>query len=744
MIELPVITSFVHFKRAERRKQRRQTFHGFSGQDENTESVINQNISSILPCGQAFNSTDVIKTGCLSAHKEGLGKNVTFKETFDKEMCPGNIKWNKSTSSCKTDANSRSCKKQASKESFKSQSKSGSNGEIMQFECESDGKNVDSLKKKAVKLTNDSLVLQGDERIIDDGATVKENLVAYCYETHEPEALLSRNGVAEDLSDLSKGKEGTFALANKDMCNVERGSCAKEVDDLSNKTANKSRINRNSQDTENVNLPEVTCTLNEKGKGFPEREPDNVSMLTNNVSDSSSFGNCHWLKLFEEEFPRRSLRLQSTPNFQCRDDTCDISHVPQGSKTKPPKTKQLRGGKERQKKKIKATLNVKNLSVLDGTQRKRTVDDFIFPKPGLELTKPSGPLGIVVDFSLPDKEFVKLKLAKIKSALLAERKKNNVSERKEMALTPAHESGKICKLTDEKSANKEENSNIYELKEQYQAVENVSELPSANHKQWSISNKQNSVPEIQDSFVSSADMVGSDDGIKSKDIDMVSSANAAEKVKTTMINVMPMMATCVEYPRQSFLLQNTTNNDTCVKAHSSPKQKLSEGDSTKKIIMPCQAVSDDKYLQSVLKTDDYESANRISFENERLKECNKEDKAGNNEALTVNMCLQKTTTSDNVDEEFLNQRESAVGLNFSFNSGAQTASRNICEEELHRFSTNALSSLTNNTDSRLGDRVTCGKMSEPLESSQVSYKCMASAGEPTDGAPVDMTVCLQV
>ncbi|XP_067043407.1 partner and localizer of BRCA2-like isoform X2 [Acropora muricata] len=719
-------------ERAERRRQRRQTFHGFSGQDENTESVTNQNTSSILPCAQAFNSTDVIKTGCLSAHKGGLGKNVSFEETFSKEMCPGNTQWNRSTSSCKTDVKSRSCKKQASKESLKSQSKSGSNGVTMQFEGETDGRNVDSPKKKEIQFTNESLVLQDDERIVDEGAN------------HECEALVFRSNVVEGLSDLSKCEEGIFALANKDVGSVERGSCAKEVDDLSNKNANnKGRRNRNSQDTKNVNLLEDSCTLNKKGNGFQEREPDNVSMLRENASDSSSFENCHWLKLFEEEFPRRSPRFQSTPNFRCRDDTCHISRVTPVSKTKPSKTKRLRAEKEHKKEKIKGTPNIKkNLSVLDGTYGKRSVDDFVFPKPGLELTKPGGPLGIVVDFSLPDDAFVKLKLAKIKSALLVERKKKIVSDGKEMALTPVQESGKICKVTDEKCANKEKNSNIYEQKKQHQTVETVSELPSAKHERWS-SNKQNSVPETQDSIFSPADMLGFDDGIKSKDVDMVSSANAAEKVKTAMTEVVPMTATYVQHPRQSFLLQNTTTNDKCTKAHSSPKQKPSEGDSTKKI-MPCQAVSDDKCLQSLLKTDDFENAKEISFENETLKEWNKEDEAGNNEASAVNIHLQKTTTSDNVDEEFLNQKESAVGLNFSLDSGDQATSRNVCEEELHRFSINALSPATNHTGPRLGDQVTPhGKMNEPLESSQLPYTCMESAGEPTDGAPVDMTACLQ-
>ena len=39
-----------------------------------------------------------------------------------------------------------------------------------------------------------------------------------------------------------------------------------------------------------------------------------------------------------------------------------------------------------------------------------------FPKPTQDFTKPGGPLSIIVDFSLPDKEFAKLKLQKIKNS----------------------------------------------------------------------------------------------------------------------------------------------------------------------------------------------------------------------------------------------------------------------------------------------------------------------------------------
>ena len=55
--------------------------------------------------------------------------------------------------------------------------------------------------------------------------------------------------------------------------------------------------------------------------------------------------------------------------------------------------------------------------------------DFVFPRPFSEQTKPGGPLGVVVDFSLPDKEFAKLKLAKIKDALAAERISRQVNNK---------------------------------------------------------------------------------------------------------------------------------------------------------------------------------------------------------------------------------------------------------------------------------------------------------------------------
>ena len=60
-----------------------------------------------------------------------------------------------------------------------------------------------------------------------------------------------------------------------------------------------------------------------------------------------------------------------------------------------------------------------NCATLDSSVKKSDLDGsckFLFPKPSIALTKPGGPLSVIVDFSLPDKEFAKLKLQKIKNS----------------------------------------------------------------------------------------------------------------------------------------------------------------------------------------------------------------------------------------------------------------------------------------------------------------------------------------
>lgn len=100
---------------------------------------------------------------------------------------------------------------------------------------------------------------------------------------------------------------------------------------------------------------------------------------------------CHrketWSHLFQEEMPRRSPRLKSKARHE--NSVCD------GDPTRKTKTH----------KKYAPTCST-NASPED--------HQCPFPRPSVELTKNGGPLSIIADFSLPDKEFAKLKLEKIR------------------------------------------------------------------------------------------------------------------------------------------------------------------------------------------------------------------------------------------------------------------------------------------------------------------------------------------
>lgn len=66
--------------------------------------------------------------------------------------------------------------------------------------------------------------------------------------------------------------------------------------------------------------------------------------------------------------------------------------------------------------------NWSTLNLINKKNHSNSLCKFLFPKPPPELAKPGGPLSVIVDFSLPDKEFAKLKLQKIKNTRVKEQK----------------------------------------------------------------------------------------------------------------------------------------------------------------------------------------------------------------------------------------------------------------------------------------------------------------------------------
>ena len=124
----------------------------------------------------------------------------------------------------------------------------------------------------------------------------------------------------------------------------------------------------------------------------------------------------NWMHLFEEEYPRRSPRLRSIPNYvnKVRFPEKKADYVKQ-----PFKLKTARKQKSRFHKVVnlgnECKLFCKKETSLFGLPENQSVDNLVFPRPSLEQTTAGGPLSVIVDFSLPDKDFAKLKLAKIKS-----------------------------------------------------------------------------------------------------------------------------------------------------------------------------------------------------------------------------------------------------------------------------------------------------------------------------------------
>ena len=233
---------------------------------------------------------------------------------------------------------------------------------------------------------------------------------------------------------------------------------------------------RNSSDHHNARDDSTrhTCSL--------EKENDRVTVIENggkhqNESTSNSFtldesddcpsGNQPWLWLFEEQFPRRSPRIQSMPNFR------DQAHFSQDNKvTHPKKTKRIRKKKSRTENDTPSSRNnnLKSTTLLKNNGNSPHSSNFVFPRPTQEQTKNGRSLAVVVDFSLPDKEFAKLKLAKIKGTLSAERSSKDLNTVVEKIMEGhGTEVKRDTKLFDTKCENKR-------VVEEKTAAENIGEL----------------------------------------------------------------------------------------------------------------------------------------------------------------------------------------------------------------------------------------------------------------------------
>ncbi|XP_022782318.1 uncharacterized protein LOC111323273 [Stylophora pistillata] len=420
-----VLQEVVAEARAEIRKQRRQTFSGFAVKEEITCGDA-QNRSSTLLSRKSFSPEDA-NSSSLSAHKKGVFKTVTFKdvvETHQQLLCE---RKSKSKNGIVVVSHETSKQRSAPVESCKPDD---NDNKIIQI-------GVGSNNVLGYETDNQWVALSSDDNALHDNAALPEN-----------------SRVASEHKDFSKSKDNqghtlrTAACSglNKDVVQIPLGNNenSKSVKDIS--FANNGKVSEvveslsigtvtvvNSESINNEVIQKCLPKVEASGKATeaPEKK-DTFHFSSVCESVNSSPENRHWMHLFEEEFPRRSRRLQSTPSFGKQSVISEGCNYIQSKNTKSNRSKHCRQRKVTtlQNKTKTAKCSAEHTSVtLNDNLHECIPKDFVFPRPNLDEAKPGGPLGIVVDFSLPDKEFAKLKLAKIKGALPAERINRDVNDK---------------------------------------------------------------------------------------------------------------------------------------------------------------------------------------------------------------------------------------------------------------------------------------------------------------------------
>ena len=769
-------------QRAERNKQRRQTFYGFSVQDENTGSITNQSTSSILLSQEEDNSPNVKRPSCFSAHKKGHCKTVTFKETVytDHRQLFSEKYQNESVAVYVSGSKITSGRKPASIGSCTQQDKPKCHVNTLWSDVERDNKNPDTLDRNATISANDSRVLSDDKKNVDDNVVTAEKQDNHCNQTQELEDQAIKICQAEDVSALSTRSQEIEDLCHEDCFDNSESKCtAKKIKDQ-----NSPNITQ-----ESLDLLKGTISLN-KTDGYQNKETNelHVSPVSQKLKNAPS-ENWHWVQLFEEDFPRRSPRLRSMPNFGSQGVTSQDGNVTQPKKSKAKKSRTQKDNAQSSGDEMLKS-NMADTALHDGLSEERIGDGLVFPRPSLEYTKPGGPLGVVVDFALPDKEFVKLKLAKIKSALSAERANKEVNDKVGGTAEKAvNEIEGESKLPDSKLMNEQQKDNAEETKKQHVEAERDFKLPYS--KTGQETKQECSVLLTQSSSSLQACSVDSNTEFKSKERETFSSTSTIIEENRTDIVTELSSAVSLECFKQSgchetgsFSLGHkqldlqsqtiATENEhiACV----SPSQQLQE-DKGKETCALClmepshcncsksEIVNGTSLVHDNPQADGFKKKNGHSPVNERdqpCSECNRTvNQAGvvNIDGVQDKIVQVKNNSATGIYDrtEFPNQKESNDAtlktslINktgspaISFDSAAEV----ILSNPEKRNNQEELFGLAEGTSSppdpepRVGDQGTpYGKMKEPLEISQVS--CMMALEDHLDFSPVLMTACLQV
>ena len=349
---------------------------------------------------------------------------MTFKDTVETNRHVHSEK------SCKENEDSSRSKEKSVRRSAPTVGKTEPEADVkaLQGHTESNCHNVIAADKNCVKSVSDLPPLSEKEKIADicaDGAELKD-----CSRTEDVQdstvnkgKIVHYCGIATDISIITTYQE----LSNL----AKEGIVGEEKKNPILDTAIVEDSHFLGHESKDILSKEGKTSVKVKDS-FEKEDAHRCSSVQER--DNVSPQNWHWLHLFEEELPRRSPRLQSTPNLGS--ETVVFQDNSQVRKTKRARSKHSRTKKETPScsKGIVTKCNMSDTVTHSDLAEEIQTEDFVFPRPSSEQTKNGGFLSAIVDFSLPDNEFAKLKLAKIKGALPVEKIDRVVIDKSEKAI----------------------------------------------------------------------------------------------------------------------------------------------------------------------------------------------------------------------------------------------------------------------------------------------------------------------
>ena len=694
---------------------------------------------SNTPLSEVF-SPDVRKSSLLSCHKKHLCKSVTFKDTVDTS---GQVE-----KSCNEAEESSRPKERCRRKSAPTGEETKPQltyTELLQGCSESKCHSSITADKNSVNLFNDSPLLSiKKERILDIGVAGAEH--KDCSRTEDGEDstvnkadIVGHSGLAVDVPIMTTSQE--------------HSDTAKEIivaEDMENpgihvNTTNMEDIHYPDHKSEDILSKEGLVSLNGKDSVMEKNSfKKDDAHLCSSVQESENVSpqNWRWLHLFEEEFPRRSPRLLSIPNFGSQ--TVVFQNNSEPRKTKRAKSKRSKTKKEIppcSKDKIPVTkCNVSDTSSGNNLAEVITAEDFVFPRPSLEQTKNGGFLSAIVDFSLPDNEFAKLKLAKIKGSLPVERIYTcRVANSKSDKVTEEHDI-----LAESKCEEEMKEGCSHSLTKSASSTPACSMQVEANSAENTLEGKRTIKSQVLSTPVTLECSKQSECTVNN-----FPSSSELHQQHDILLQIEPVK-NCNVLPKVQPLENMARQSDVASEADVESGHNSSQPETC--------------YVKAVHQTIRIEKKNILSTDvHEQHDLCNEQGKqddkstSDKNEGLLINTLQCDSRRAQEINK-FLNEGDS------NFDSSKTDNFHKTCDtefplevnkgiqrtpEHLHVNDQRELFDLTEKTSSpsnhgpKIGDQATPhGKMMEPLETSQLS--CMTSPEDQSELSPVLMMACLQV